>query len=369
MSRRARGVDRPQACSRCLARTWLIARLAGHLEVERERVLSLLALDDDQLVLAVAGGKRNEIERQRREFSTAAAQATAIRAGVELVCGCSSTYPAALRDLAAPPAVLHVLGGIDRLRACVEAGAAAIVGTRTPSRYGGEMASALGRGVAGAGVTVVSGMAHGIDAAAHAGALGAQGGRTVAVLPGGVDRPYPQTLARLHARIAGAGVVLGELPPGTSVRRWMFQARNRVIAALSELTIVVEARQSSGALMTARHAAELGRTLGAVPGQVTSAPAAGPHELIAGGAALIRGAGDVLDLLFGAGVREPPDDRRPALTDAQAALLSALEQSGEVAGALTRSGLGVDRGLAELAALELSGWLRRGPGGRYSVIP
>ena len=149
---------------------------------------------------------------------------------------------------------------------------------------------------------------------------------TVAVLPGGADRPYPASHRRLYTGIRRAGLVVSELPPGVRPRRWMFPARNRIIAALSMLTVVVQARPNSGALITARHAAQLGRRVGAVPGQVNSPLSAGPHALIRGGAELITDAQDVLDLLYGPGERSVVDARRAQLAPADAALLDALDE-------------------------------------------
>jgi DNA processing protein len=190
---------------------------------------------------------------------------------------------------------------------------------------------------------------------------------TIAVLPGGADRPYPASARRLHRRIAARGAVISELPPNTRVRRWMFPARNRIIAALSAMTVVVEARAGSGALLTAGVAAELGRALGAVPGRVTSPLSGGPHELLRGGAQLIGGPQDVLDGLFGAGVRRAATPVGPSLPPQLQTLLDALADGHEMPAALGRAGLGVDAGLAALASLELAGQIRREPGGRLSV--
>jgi len=162
------------------------------------------------------------------------------------------------------------------------------------------MARSLARGLAAAGVPVVSGMAMGVDSAAHAGALEAAG-RTVAVLATGADRPYPTRSRTLHGRIAETGCVVSELPPGTGPRRWAFPARNRLIAGLSAGTVVVEGGERSGSLISADFAAELGRFVGAVPGQVTARMAAGPNLLLKAGAELVRGTEDVLELLHGAG--------------------------------------------------------------------
>lgn len=357
------------ACGSCLTRTWTIRRLAAHLDVGRGRASSLLELDDDKLIAAVAGRDRGDVERERAGFAPDADREAASAVGVALLCRCDPAYPRRLRDLPAPPAVLHVAGGLERFLALCEGDPVAIVGTRAPTSYGVELASALSRRLAAAGLTVVSGMASGIDAAAHGGALEAGGGATVAVLAASPERSYPRTKRQLHAALLRDAAVVSELGPQTPVRRWMFPARNRIIAALSALTIVVEAGERSGALLTARLAGSLGRGVGAVPGRVTTSQATGPNELLAGGACLIRSAQDVLDALFGVGIRTIRSDERPATTDTQAALLRELEAGASLVAALTRTGLRADRGLAELAALELAGRVRRGPGGGYSVIP
>src|SRR5581483_678724 len=195
------------------------------------------------------------------------------------------------------PAVLFGRGDPALLGELVPDGAVTIVGTRRPSGYGRELATSLAREVAAAGVGVVSGMALGIDSRAHAGALEA-GGFTVAVLGNGVDIAYPASSRQLYAQIAERGLVISELPPGTAARRWSFPARNRIMAALSAMTVVVEAREPSGSLITAEFAQELGRQLGAVPGRVGTSSAAGTNGLLRDGAAVIRGAGDVLDALL-----------------------------------------------------------------------
>ncbi len=194
------------------------------------------------------------------------------------------------------------------------------------------------------------------------------GGATIAVLAGGAERPYPASHRRLYTRIRSGGLVVSELPPGVRPRRWMFPARNRIIAALSTITVVIQARPRSGALVTARHAAQLGRQVGAVPGQVSSPLSAGPHALIRGGAELITGAQDVLDLLYGPGERSVVDARRAQLAPADAALLDALDEGHEGSAAFVRAGLGPVQGLEAIAALELAGLVRRSPGGRLTVI-
>jgi DNA processing protein len=211
-------------------------------------------------------------------------------------------------------------------------------------------------------------MALGIDSAAHAGALDGGGG-TIAVLPGSAESPYPAAKRSLHRRIVATGAAMSELPPGTPVWRWMFPARNRVIAALSALTVVVEAGDRSGALLTAAVAGELSRPLGAVPGQVTAPLATGPNRLLARGAHVIRGAQDALDILFGAGVRTARDDDRPPLDPPARHVLEAIAAGNDTPATLERSGLSPEEALAAVAALELAGYVRREAGGRFSVLP
>ena len=186
----------------------------------------------------------------------------------------------------------------------------AIVGTRNPSPYGREVAHSLGRGLGAAGVPVVSGLALGIDATAHRGCL-AGGGLPVAVLACGPDVAYPRRHRALHRDVCARGAVLSELPPGVQPFRWSFPARNRIMAGLARMTVVVEAADPSGSLITSDFARDLGRSVAAVPGHVTARMARGTNGLLRDGAVPVTGPADVLDELFGAGVRHVrPDGRR-----------------------------------------------------------
>jgi DNA processing protein len=211
-------------------------------------------------------------------------------------------------------------------------------------------------------------MANGIDTASHKGAL-ASGGRTIAVLPAGADRPYPPAQRQTLGRIRSVGAAISELPPGSEIWRWTFPARNRIIAALSRATVVVEAKEGSGALLTAAMARRLGRALAAVPGRVTAPLSTGPNALIASGATLVRDAQDVLDLLFGPGGRAVTCERPPPLHGALAELASAIGSGLEASQAFEQLGLDADAGLAALAELELGGYIRREPGGRFALVP
>jgi DNA processing protein len=200
-------------------------------------------------------------------------------------------YPALLRRVAAPPAVLFVAGDTDLLWHPQ----VAMVGSRRPSAGGRERSRQFARAFAGAGWAVTSGLAEGIDTAAHEGALSA--GRTVAVVGTGLDIAYPAANAGLMARIAAAGAVVSEHPPGTPALPNHFPSRNRIIAGLSLGTLVVEAAQRSGALISARLAAEAGREVFALPGSVDNPMARGCHRLIREGAALVESPREVVEAL------------------------------------------------------------------------
>jgi len=210
-------------------------------------------------------------------------------------------YPEALRALSDPPSVLFASCDPVRLRELLRPPRVAIVGSRDPSAYGLEMAATLGRELARAGVVVVSGLARGIDARALEAAVAV--GEAIAVLPAAVERPYPQRNARLARRIAARGALLSETDDPKPPPRWAFPRRNRIMAAIADAVIVVEARARSGTLITAQIALELGRPVGAVPGRATSPLARGANGLIRDGAFLVESADDVLDELFGPGWR------------------------------------------------------------------
>jgi DNA processing protein len=254
-------------------------------------------------------------------------------------------YPALLRAIHDPPPAIHLRGaGPDRL---LSQAAIAIVGARSCSAYGRSVARSLSRELAAAGLVVVSGMARGIDGEAHRGALDA-GGVTVAVLGCGVDRDYPAAHAELARRICERGLVVSEYEPGVEPAPWRFPARNRIIAGLSEATVVVEARERSGALITADFALEEGRDVFAVPGEITSALSAGTNALLRLGAMPVTGAGDVLELFDLA----PAEPESRNLGEAAHALLARLRDGAFTADELVRAS-GVDPAQASAALLEL----------------
>jgi DNA processing protein len=245
--------------------------------------------------------------------------------------------------------------------------AVAIVGSRRPSAYGTEVAEELARGLSSAGVTVISGLALGIDGAAHRGALRAQEPRTIAVLGSGADVVYPRTNRRIYDEIVEVGVILSESPPGRRPYRWTFPARNRIMAALSAMTVVVEAADPSGSLITAAFAAELGRGVAAVPGRVTAANAAGSNRLLRDGAAVVRGAADALDELFGVGGadRLAAERTAPVMSHEEAAVLRAVEAGADVGSIAAEAGLEPSQVRVVLGTLEAAGFVRRTGIGSY----
>jgi DNA processing protein len=269
-------------------------------------------------------------------------------------------YPPALEDLERPPEQLWGIGERELVASLEPGRTVTIVGARRVGEHGRALAASIACDLAGAGLVVVSGMAYGCDSAAHEGAL-VGGGETIAVLAGGPDVVYPRSKRSLYRRIlAGGGAVISERPPGTAPERWAFPERNRIMAALSCLTLVVEARAASGTRITADEAIKLGREVAAVPGSVTSSLAELPNQLIRDGAALVRDAQDVLDLILGVGVAAV-ERTGPPLDDELAAVLAAVERGAASPDALAlAAGLPGDAASVALARLELMGYVTTG---------
>ena len=291
------------------------------------------------------------------------------RGGVEIVTAFDEAYPRLLQETPDPPFLLFAVGRTERLRLP----AVAVVGSREASRYGRDVAWRLGRELSSAGVTVVSGFARGVDAAAHEAALEGPGG-TIAVVGCGLDVEYPRENGRLREKMAAQQLLLSEYPPGTEPRPQNFPIRNRIIAGLSSGVVVVEASRRSGSLITARLAADFGRDVFAVPGSVFSETSSGTHELLRDGAILCRGAEDVLAELFPA--------VGPAAPRAPGAIAGGAELSAEarrVFEALTREeslsaeelaqalDLPAATVLASLFELEGGGLASALEGGRYGI--
>jgi DNA processing protein len=354
-------VSERRACADCLRRSWLLSLLGPYLEktatgAAGRRSPELLRMGNEALVEAVAPSAGPRMLAELGAHGEAWFEERLEEAGCWAICRHDDRYPPGLRDAGDGPWALIGRGDLSLLESIEPEAAVTVVGSRRATSYGREVARDLSREVASAGLVVVSGLAFGIDACAHRGALDA-GGRTIAVLGCGPDRPYPATHRSLWRRIAETGAVISELPPGSTPWRWSFPARNRVMAALAGMTVVVEAAARSGSLITADLAAELGRDLGAVPGPVTSRASAGPNELLAGGACVVRDAQDVLDAMLGVGA-QPLQRTGPPLDAGHAAVLAAAEAGATTADAVAAA---IERPPgqvgAALARLELLGYL------------
>jgi DNA processing protein len=321
-------VSERRACVGCLRRSWLLSLLGSYLERTAtgkagRRSPELLRLSNEDLVEVVAPSEGpkliGEVEARGEGWFAERLEESECWA----ICRHDDRYPPGLRDAADAPWALLGRGALALLEAIEPQAAVTVVGSRRATSYGREVAREVARELATAGLVVISGLAFGIDACAHRGALDA-GGKTIAVLGCGPDTSYPAAHRGLWRSIAETGVVISELPPGSTPWRWSFPARNRVMAALAGMTVVVEAAARSGSLITADLAAELGRDLGAVPGPVNSPASAGPNELLAGGACVVRDAQDVLDAMLGAGARSLQRSG-PPLDDELATILAAVE--------------------------------------------
>jgi DNA processing protein len=269
-----------------------------------------------------------------------------------------ATYPPALLQTADPPLLLYVQGRLDTLvTPCL-----AIVGSRNPTPQGTDNARSFASHVVGAGLTVVSGLALGVDGAAHEGAL-AGGGQTIAVVGTGLDRVYPRRHLALAHRIAAAGTIVSEFAPGTPPLAPNFPMRNRIIAGLSKGTLVVEAAVQSGSLITARLASEAGRDVFAIPGSIHSPQSRGCHALIKQGAKLVESAADILEELRWT---PTPCEATPTLTGRSEPLLDAMGHDPVTLDALSaRTGFGVAELSVRLLELELDGHVARLPGNLY----
>jgi DNA processing protein len=260
----------------------------------------------------------------------------------------SDAYPTELLDLSTPPSELYAIGS----RSALIGPRVAIVGTRQSTAYGERSARTLTRALVRAGVSIVSGMARGIDGAAHRTAI-EEGGKTVAVLGTGIDVPYPVGHRQLHRSIAEHGLVLSENEPGATAHPGAFPKRNRIIAALAPVTIVIEAGFKSGALNTASQALELGRVVAAVPGPIDSEQSQGSNQLLRDGAVMIASVDDALALL---GVTAAKDRPVPTLPENEQRVWNALDKGFmEIDTLATRSGLTTPDCLAAITSLEIMG--------------
>ncbi len=258
-------------------------------------------------------------------------------------------YPSRLRDLPDPPPVVYVRGHDEWLD---HTPIVAIVGTRAATAYGERVTREIAAQLARAGALVLSGMARGIDSAAHRGALGSDG-RSGAVLGTGVDVAYPVAHRALHAELGARGVLIAEQPPGERATGGSFPERNRIIAALADLVIVIEAGVKSGALITATRALELGRTVAAVPGPIDSPQCAGSNELLRDGAQVIASAADALALVR---LTAPPRAPAPNVAGTERVVWDALSQGAlDLDTLATHTALPAREVMAAVTRLEMSG--------------
>ncbi|MEA2152410.1 MAG: processing protein [Solirubrobacteraceae bacterium] len=351
------------ACGRCLRRSWLLTQLSGPLNCNCRadgRLIDLLALDDDDLLKALAGRRRSELRTGHGRFQSGQ---LARADGIAEICRHDPRYPGALL-VSAAPRMLFATGGLDRLARLTALPVVAIVGTAKATDYGLEIAGDLARGLAASGVTVAGELADGIALAGLAGALEG-GGAPVAVLGRGLDVAAPARSRPLLARIKRDGAAVSELPSGTPALRWAGAAATRIVASLAAATVVVEADDSARELAGAGIAHALGRTVAAVPGRVTSRASLGSHALLREGARLVRGPGDVLDLLCDAARLQPSPDRLAHLDRRLRTMLESVGAGIDTPQKLIGDGSDPGEVLQALSELELMGLLARGDGGRY----
>ncbi len=273
--------------------------------------------------------------------------------GMRVLLSGEEDWPEALNRLDQVPPLLFILGKLPDLERCV-----AVVGSRRCSRQGREMARLLGRGLAGAGITVISGLARGIDGEAHLGAL--ETGLTVAILGGGLDSVYPPEHRNLAARILEQSALLSEFPPGVTPLPFHFPRRNRIIAALADLTVVVEAGEKSGARSTAQYALDLERYVGVVPGNPLNPAATGSNQILFEGGEPVRNLQDVLDLLKWGMAPKSQEPWGPARCRSEG-----VEDLESLA---LRSGWTLSRSIEMLENWERDGRVRRLGAGRFEVL-
>jgi DNA processing protein len=321
-----------------------------------------------------------KIARSRDKFNVDKELELADKHSTTLICWDDLRYPPALKSIYDPPPILYVRGTLDR----GDALSAAIVGSRRCSAYGTEQASRFGYLLASAGFTVVSGLARGIDTAAHRGALSAKG-RTIAVQGCGLANVFPPENDKLAEMVAQSGAVVSELPMGYEPLAENFPARNRIIAALSLATLVVEAGHNSGAILTAKAALEYDRDVMAVPGKIDSPLSGGCHKLIKEGARLVDSMEDILDTLghVGQGLKTHTeetslkaeekaqgtlfDSARLNLSEAEKAVLGGFDgEPMHVDHIITQSGISAGQVHSSIISLQLKGLIKQLPGGLYA---
>jgi DNA processing protein len=324
--------------------------------------------DELQRVPHIGAKLAEDLSRSMGTADVPAEMERMARHHVQLLVLGSPAYPSALATIADPPHLLYVRGSLEP----GDVRAVAMVGSRHCTAYGRRVAEHLARGLARAGVVVISGLARGIDACAHRGALQG-GGRTLAVLAGGLSRIYPPEHKDLAEEVAAAGALVSEASMEMAPMAGMFPARNRIISGMARGVVIIEAAEKSGALITARHAAEQGRTVFAVPGPVDCTTSSGTNALLRQGAILVRDADDILEELDGvaavksrtasspAAVAPPPDldETQRRIWDFLAGQPRHLDEMAQ------QLGFKVPQLSTALMTLEMKRVVRRLPGNRY----
>lgn len=320
-----------------------------------------------ELRAAIGDTLATALASQDADAAIETALAWAAEPGNHLITLADPAYPPALLTSADPPVLLYAKGDVTLLQRPM----LAVVGSRNATRQGELDAEAFAAHLSAAGLTIVSGMALGIDAAAHRGGLKAPGS-TIAVIGTGIDRIYPARNAGLARNIAEQGLIISEFPLGMGALAHNFPRRNRIIAGLGQGCLVVEAAERSGSLITARLAAEAGREVFAIPGSIHSALARGCHRLIRQGAKLVESAEDILEELKWEGIVRPVPSINTETTPATEEELKVIKALGDVPCDLetlaARSGLTPDALLAMLLPMELDGRIASLPGGRYQKL-
>lgn len=329
----------------------------------RDLVVRYGIVDGLAVALRAGSAKTAKYAPRARELDPVRDLEIAARCDARVITPSDEEWPVGLDDLELPPFCLYARGPLD---VGVATTGVAVVGSRASTAYGEYLATELAAGLSGAGFGIVSGAAFGIDGAAHRATL-AVDGSTIAVLAGGVDRPYPAAHERLLAQIAEVGAVVSEVPPGAAPTRVRFLQRNRLIAAMTAGTLVVEAGLRSGARSTARHALRLGRPLGAVPGPVTSMASAGCHQMVRDAEAVLVTDAEEAAELFGRigehlatpkrGPSRPGDDLDSGAQKVRAVLPQYRSATVEKLAGL--AGLSAAEVLAGLGQLEAAGLVER----------
>jgi len=296
----------------------------------------------------------NDVEKQLKTLE---------KSGIRAVSFDEPSFPELLREIEDAPVVIYIRGHMESQ----DRYAIAVVGSRKPSSYGASVAERISGELTSMGFTIVSGMARGIDALSHKGALSV-GGRTIAVLGSGLDVPYPPENKLLMERIADSGCVISEFPPGTPPNRENFPRRNRVISGMSLGVLVIEATTDSGSLITAKYALDQGREVFAIPGKVTAPTSGGTNELIRRGAILTRKAEDIVEELAPVlkGFIKSQDRSKGDVTEEEQKLCALLSREPKQIDNISReSKLPSSKVLGILLALELKGLVKQTTGKRF----